>query len=371
MYKFRLMKRFILSIAIVLFTLSSFSQQDTIWHDGLQRTYRLHLPSNYSPDSLYPLVINMHGLGSNAWEEEIYTEFNYVSDTGRFIVVYPNGIDNSWNVSSSSGTDDVGFISSLIDTLSNMYGVDLLRVYATGMSMGGFMSYRLACELSNRIAAIGSVTGLQAFYPCSPSRPVPVIDFHGTADPVVPYIGVATTINNWVGYNGCPAEPVITDLPDIDTTDNSTVTVSYYGICNDSSEVLLYTINGGEHTWPGAPILIGITNHDIKASNEIWAFFKKYTLNGPSGVDENEKVNREMWRIYPNPVDGLAYVEKIDGSTSTFNFRLYDLNGRKWIEQVNINVTRFQVDCSLMGPGLYIAEFEMNGVRYHDKVVIH
>ncbi len=118
-----------------------------------------------------------------------------VADTAGIVVVYPNGIDETWNVSSTTGTDDVGFISALIDTVDYQYSIDLNRVFATGMSMGGFMSYRLACELSERIAAIASVTGLQAFYPCNPNRPVPILQFHGTADPVVPYAGVPATIS--------------------------------------------------------------------------------------------------------------------------------------------------------------------------------
>ena len=110
---------------------------------------------------------NMHGLGSNAFEQEIYTDFDSVADTAGIIVAYPNGIDETWNISSITGTDDVGFISALIDTINLQYSIDLNRVFATGMSMGGFMSYRLACELSGKIAAIASVAGLQAFYPCN------------------------------------------------------------------------------------------------------------------------------------------------------------------------------------------------------------
>jgi len=345
------------------------AQEFSITHDGLLRTYRLHLPANYDQDSIYPLVINMHGLGSNAWEQELYTQFNNVSDTGRFLVAYPNGINETWNVSSETGTDDVGFISALIDSLDAEFSIDLQRVYATGMSMGGFMSYRLACQLSDRIAAIASVTGLQAYYPCNPVRPVPVAQFHGTLDPIVPYAGVATTINNWVSNNGCPDTSVITDLPDIDTTDNSTVTVSYYGLCNDSTEVILYTIIGGEHTWPGAPINIGVTNFDIHASNEIWKFFTKFNLQGSTEVYE-EIYESFYCKIYPNPVSDFAVIEVNQVVPGAFTFRLFDTGGKKLIELGNIHTPRFPVDFGAIPPGFYIASFSGDGWNTRGKVVV-
>ncbi|NTV84294.1 MAG: T9SS type A sorting domain-containing protein, partial [Bacteroidales bacterium] len=334
------------------------------------RTYRLHLPVDYNPDSLYPLVINMHGLGSNAFEQEIYTEFNNVADTSGFIVSYPNGISETWNIASSTGTDDVGFISALIDTINYLYGVDLQRVYATGMSMGGFMSYRLACELSDRIAAIASVTGLQAFYPCDPGRSVPVAQFHGTADPVVPYAGVATTINNWVNYNYCPETPVTTDLPDIDPDDNSTVTVSYYGLCDDSTEVILYSIINGEHTWPGASIYIGITNQDIKASNEIWAFFRKYTLQGSTNIEEGMSITDLECRFFPNPVKGLATVEFTVPQTESVDFRIIDVNGKICLEEKSLNNSRFLIDCSQIPQGFYFVELSSGNRKSYQKIVI-
>ena len=360
-----------LLISLFFFIVWPFRGQEfTLTHDGLTRTYRLHLPDDYHPDSLYALVINMHGLGSNAFEQEFYSEFNAVADSFGFIVTYPNGVNETWNISSPSGTDDVGFISALIDTINLAYPLDLNRVFATGMSMGGFMSYRLACELSDRIAAIASVTGLQAFYPCSPSRPVPVMQFHGTADPVVPYAGVPTTIANWVNYNGCPSSPEVTELPDIDTTDNSTVTKSYYGPCDELSEVILYTINGGEHTWPGASFIIGITNQDIEASFEIWNFFNQYTLAGPTSTEEIQFTPGEHVRFYPNPVRGMATVELSFFLHENLEFRMYNLAGETVRRIDQIHDARFVVDCSALSPGLYFAEILTSDRKFYQKVVV-
>jgi polyhydroxybutyrate depolymerase len=364
------MKKTILTLCAIIIVISAFSQEFSLIHDGLTRTYRLHTPVGYSADSLYPLVINMHGLNSNAFEQEIYSAFNDVADSAGFIVAYPNGIDETWNISSTSGTDDVGFISALIDTIDLQYHINLDRVYATGMSMGGFMSYRLACELADRIAAIASVTGLQAFYPCNPDRPVPVVQFHGTADQVVPYAGVPSTISNWVNHNVCPTTPVITDLPDIDTYDNSTVTVYYYGLCEESTEVILYRINGGEHTWPGASIIIGVTNQDIKASYEIWNFFKKYTLQGSTGITSESGDREIIFNFYPNPVKDLATVELTASPRNNFNFRLIDITGKLVLEQKNLNDSRFLIDCSQVQSGIYIAEISDFLTKSYQKIII-
>lgn len=201
--------------------------------------------------------------------------------------------------------------------MKDYYDIDLNRVYSTGMSMGGFMSYRLACELSERIAAIASVTGLLAAFPCTPARPLPVLQIHGTADGTVPYSGVSSTISFWVGENNCPVSPVITNLPDINSTDASTVTKSYYGFCDDSTEVILYTVNNGGHTWPDAAINIGVTNRDFNANSEVWNFFKKYALeNEESGCSIQDISLMKGWNmiatyIYPDTPDILHILNNI------------------------------------------------------------
>ena len=261
-------------------------------HDNVSRSYIVHLPPAYSSSNLHPMVINMHGYGSNAVQEQFYAEMNGVADTANFIVVYPDGVDNSWNSgqlwSYNPGINDVGFIAALIDTMINNFSIDSSMVYACGMSNGGFMSYRLACELENKIAAIASVTGVMSdsiYNNCQTDRPVPILHMHGTADPTVAYNGtpgntaVETGIDWWVQNNNCPGTPVITNIPDINTTDGCTVDKYFYGPCDNASEVVLFRVNGGEHTWPGAGLPIGVTNQDIDGSGEIWKFFRKHQLN--------------------------------------------------------------------------------------------
>jgi len=364
------MTRILFALLILILTRNVNSQEYTIIHDGLTRTYRLHLPEGYSPDSLYPLVFNLHGLTSNAWEQEIYSGFNAVADQEGFLVVYPNGIDGSWNISSQAGTDDVGFISALIDSLDARYGINTDMVYASGMSMGGFMSYRLACELSDRLAAIASVTGLHAFFPCTPARPIPVLQIHGTADPIVPYAGVNATISFWTEQNGCPEEPVITDFPDINQSDNSTVKSSYYGPCNNSSEVILYTVINGEHTWPGSNLIIGVTNQDISASQEIWNFFRKFNRQGSTGIEPPEDLAGTV-SLYPNPVKDYFRIDIKPDHHDSFDLRLFDHSGKKVMERHAISGNTMKIDCGRLERGLYFAEISSDTWRVTRKIMIY
>lgn len=345
-------------------------QQYTMLYDGQSRTYWLHLPEGYSPDSLYPLVMSLHGVTSNGFQQMYLTGFNEVSDEGGFIVAYPDGIDNTWNISSPTGVDDVGYISALIDTLDAAYGVNLEMVYACGMSMGGFMSYRLGCELGHRLAAIASVTGLQVFYPCQPGKPMPVMQIHGTADPVVPFAGVSSTVSFWVDNNDCPTEAVTTNFPDINQTDNSTVVSSYYGPCNNSTEVILYTVVNGEHSWPGSNFILGVTNQDINASEEIWNFFRKFNLQGSTGMDEGID-GKEQFVIFPNPADDYFIIEADKGVRSLDYLAIYSLAGVKVKEYSGLILTGdYRLDISHLKPGMYFVEIQDGNENWTRKILV-
>lgn len=302
-------------------------------HDGVTRSFRVHLPSGFDTCAHVPLVFNLHGRGSNGLQQEFYTQFSNVADTGNFIAVYPDAINNEWELN-GAGVDDVGFIQALIDTLYSEFRIDRNKVYSCGMSMGGYMSYRLACELADHIAAIASVTGLLATFPCNPSRPIPVLQMHGTEDPTVPYAGVAQTINAWVQYNGCPQQPDTVPFPDIDHTDSSTVTKNTYAPCDAATEVVLYTIHGGEHTWPDAFISIGITSGDINASNTIWNFFKQYELSTyPVALPCDSATSAESWREQTAP-HHVRYLPEskcliAEWENNTFEITLIDALGKQ------------------------------------------
>ncbi|KAF0195712.1 MAG: hypothetical protein FD166_2885, partial [Bacteroidetes bacterium] len=190
------MKKILLIIIICTFISGDTNSQVTgnFVFDGITRSWIVYLPAGFNAEESLPLMIALHGYTQNGQEIMQFSDFNTIADTGRFVVVYPNGVDNAWNVGFSGGStaDDVGFLSALIDTLHQQYNIDYERVYATGLSNGGFMSYRLACELGNRIAAIAPVAGTmtdESLLACAPQRMMPVLHIHGTADLIVNYNG--------------------------------------------------------------------------------------------------------------------------------------------------------------------------------------
>ena len=318
---------------------SAFAQAQTtllesIMHDGLVRDYRLYVPEMYDGSESVPLILNLHGYTSNGFEQEIYGDFRPIADTANFILVHPEGTqDNNgitfWNAfgSQTEMVDDLGFLSALIDSLGDEYNIDMHRVYSTGMSNGGFMSYKLACELSGKIAAIASVTGAMidpAFVLCNAVLPTPVMQIHGTADPTVPYagstgvLGAEESVVYWVNHNNCGANAIETAVPDIDQTDACTADHFLYDGGDEGSTVEFYRINGGGHTWAGSNpfFAIGVTNRDFSASTEIWRFFSRYSLNGVVGI-EDERLFESTFSIYPNPSSGMATIQFANAENRT------------------------------------------------------
>jgi polyhydroxybutyrate depolymerase len=329
-----------LIICLPLFTLAQQTINASINHGGIERDYTLYIPASYSPGTDLPLVLNFHGYTSNAWQQSFYSNFNTVADAEGFIIVYPDGtLDDSgtthWNVGWGGSTvDDIGFTSALIDSISAEYSINLDRVYSTGMSNGGFMSYQLACELSDRIAAIASVTGsmnMGWFNSCNPNHPTPVMEIHGTLDPTVPYTAsgftesISDIMDFWANFNNCNSTPIVTNVPNINTIDGCTAEHQIWENGSNGVVVEHYKIIDGEHTWPGAPITVGVTNYDIDASEKIWEFFNKYDINGLITATSTSNITTEksaelikvvdvLGRVtIPKPNTPLFYIYK-DGS---------------------------------------------------------
>ena len=283
----------------------------TFTHDGRTRIYRIHLPPLERRIDPLPVVLAFHGGGTNARLMMRTTDLIAVSDREGFAVVFPEGTGRfrrllTWNAgrccayAQRKGVDDVGAVAALLDDLSRIVPVDPRRVYATGISNGAMMSYRLACELSDRIAAIAPVAGTMNLDRCEPARPVPVVHFHGTADEFCPYGGgvgprsvssggprlsVEDNMRLWREFNGCTGEPVTARLPDREE-DQTTVVRTAWGSCRGDSEVVLYTIEGGGHTWPGAVVamrgVFGASTRDVSASEVMWDFFRNHPLPEPA-----------------------------------------------------------------------------------------
>lgn len=269
-----------------------------IFHEGRLRSFTLYVPDSYDRNRATPMVFNFHGYGSNAEQQMNYSNMIEVADEEGFLVIHPQGTPlpltgsphfcvGGWT--RSCDVDDVSYTNYLINVISSLYNIDMLRIYSTGMSNGGFMSYHLACNLSNRIAAIASVTGSmtpETYNDCNPSRPVPILQMHGLEDTVVPLTGIPNNmeplqkvIDYWVEHNNCTAQYIV-DYIDLVPGDNSQVFQIAWSGCDEGSEVRFYTFSGAGHTWPGNPYNTPNTNYDIIASEEIWQFFKLHTLNG-------------------------------------------------------------------------------------------
>lgn len=289
---------------------------DSIMHGGLMRTYRVYIPAVYNGSSAVPLVLNLHGYTSNGMQQEMYADFRPIADTANFIIAHPDGSFDAnnnrfWNAFGAATPDDQGFLSALLDTIIAHYNINQNRIYSTGMSNGGYMSYLLACGMSERIAAIASVTGTMTpsmKVNCMPMHPMPVMLMHGTADPVVPFIGNASglsidsVVKYWVEINHCNATPIYTAVPDLVLGDGCTAAHYLYQGGDKGSTVEFYKIIGGGHTWPGAPIAVGVTNMDINGSKEIWRFFSKYSLDYlTSGLPNTVANELEPILVYPNP----------------------------------------------------------------------
>lgn len=362
------------------------AQEKTLIHDGLEREYFVHVPSNYVEGDNWPLVINMHGYGSNKAEQMLYSQFNPIANANNFIVVYPQGLLDATGTPhfnayfSVSSIDDVGFINQLIDQLYTDYNVDLSRVYSTGMSNGGFMSYRLACELPERIAAIASVTGsmLQVQVDnCVPARPMPVMQIHGTADGTVPFAypanlggvgeGIPDVVDYWVQNNGCGTSDT-TAIEDINMLDNSTASLIKWESCDATTEVQFYIIENGGHSWPGAfPVpTLGNTNQDFAATPAIWEFLSRFQHPNPADgtlVGTEQFAATQAIRISPNPFQDFI---EIEGEVQTV--QLYNQIGQL-LQTNQFNKSNAYINTDGLAAGVYLLAVETEEGKRVYKVV--
>jgi polyhydroxybutyrate depolymerase len=373
------MKKTLLLLSLATSLASTAQQSFSFQHGGLNRNYLLYVPAEPSAEPL-PVVFVLHGFTQTAQGIMTYSGFNEIAEREGFIAVYPNGVNLAWNVGFGGGSsaDDVGFLSALIDTLAQHYPVDLARVYSCGMSNGGFMSHRLACELSDRIAAIAGVTGTMSsatFDDCSPERPVPVLQIHGTADLIVNYNGavgiksVDETLAFWRAHNDCPPTALFEALPDI-VNEGSTVERYTYGPCEEESEVMLLKVLNGGHTWPGSNGLSGLgnTNRDISASEEIWDFFSRHRLGGPASASQARPLPFAR-PPFPNPFSEHIALEA--GPAGIQQLSLFSNTGTL-LRQSRSPIQEGAASFETYGlpPGLYILQaVSADGQAQHWKVI--
>lgn len=369
------------TIFLILAGFSTASSQSSISgsiiHDGLVRNYLLYVPSCYSPAQPTPLVFNLHGHGSQNFEQEVYGDFRSIADTACFLIVLPNGTLDSngvryWNAGfDPDAVDDVGFLNALIDSLSEDYNINPQRIYSTGMSNGGFMSYELACQ-SDRFAAIASVTGsmfILSDFNCAPSRPIPVMQIHGTADVTVPYTGSSLTLSidslvkKWVVLNNCPLTPISENIPDLVPDDSATAIHYVYSPGDNGVSVELYKIINGAHTWPGSLFIIGTTCMDFNASAEIWRFFSQYSL--AAGISQKQEFVNAI-SIQPNPVRDKLSLNSEKGNIESY--QIYDINGAMVMEGAS-DGNSVEISTDKLMAGLYFVRIQSIEGCFHAKFI--
>jgi polyhydroxybutyrate depolymerase len=361
------------SIEYVFFSVSFYAQYDTLHYDDLDRTYLLHVPSSYDGASSAPLVVALHPFGNSGSGFESTTGFSDKADENNFIVVYPNGTGDtrSWNGGNCCGfamedtIDDVGFISALIDTISANYNIDSTRIFATGFSNGSIIAYRLAAELSDKIAAIATGSGQMMLDECDPIRAVPIMHLHAPDDGVVPYEGgsifppVESIIDVWVEINGCKTDP--------DTIVNSgSLMVRKWAAQSSNADIVLFTTPTGGHPWLSS----------IPATDSVWAFFEAHPLDPSTVVPENLAVptGLVLKQIYPNPFNAKTTIYFSLSRPERVTLKVFDQLGSEVAvllsEEMGTGEHKFDFDSKNLPTGVYFFRIKAGTFLDSKKLVL-
>jgi polyhydroxybutyrate depolymerase len=282
-------------------------------HQSLRRNYLVHVPPQAAQGRPLPLVLSFHGAGSTAEVMKSYTRMDRAADRDGYIAVYPNGSSGfqgrylTWNAGKCCGpaamlqVDDVGFALAVLDDIAGRAAVDKSRIYATGLSNGSMMAYRLAAEASDRIAAVAGVAGTMSLARFAPKRPMPVMHIHSRQDPIARWDGgfgppstlfdtrmfntpVEDFLRTWLDFDGCPVKPAVVDTVEgkAGTPDEGQSAIRrVYRPCRQGVEVVLWQLSGAGHVWPGGvrdynPELLGTGTAIIDANAEMWKFFSRF-----------------------------------------------------------------------------------------------
>ncbi len=369
------MKKALLTVFFAVISLGAFAQFSTrtILHDGISRSYRQYIPSGLNPQNeSVPLVIALHGMGDDI-SNFSNVGFSWFADTARFICVFPQGETNflgssAWNNGTllSTTTNDVSFISMLMDSFIVNYNVNPAKIYVCGFSMGAIMSNRLMCELPNRVAAIAPVSGAMStddLASCNPGRAVPVMMLNGTADGVVPYnstplpsLSLVTETRDFWRTNNSATDSVVTALPDVA---NDTITVDHIIYTGGGAPVELWRENGADHQWLYTPV------NDIDATTEIWLFFSDKVHPSPSLVGLTEQ-NTPKLDIYYNGTELVLHTDK-----AIQQVELFDIQGKCLFKSGSISAGTYKAAVSNQSTQMVVVKAMVNNMPLVKKVVLN
>jgi len=378
------------------------AQYDSLYYDGLNRTYLVHLPIGYNDlEPAHPLILAFHGGYGDAYNMETMSGLSEKADTtkNKFIVVYPEGARNSiskstWNAGGCCGyaqrqnIDDVGFVSVLIDTLLNRYNINENKIYATGMSNGAMLCYRLAAELSHKVAAIAPVAGSMVLKETwNPERPVPIIHFHSYLDESIPYYGgigngvskhynppIDSVFTIWSALNGC--------VPFSDTLyhEPGEYLLREWGSCENETNIVCYVTYDGGHSWPSGRkghLLADPPSRKINASDLMWEFFQKHELSVSSSVTSGKynKTHKQFsLHNYPNPFNNFTNIQYVLPTETDVNISIIDIRGR--IVQNIVKKEQsggeysFVFHAENFSSGLYFIHVQTNFARFTTKMIL-
>lgn len=373
----------ILPIFLMILVFSVAHSQTTtksfMW-GGTNREYIEHVPAIYTGNEAVPLVVCLHGLGDNMNNfsgigmHQVANVENFIVLTPQALMatVYMQQVGTAWNSGASYAgivlnqtVDDKGFISEMINSTKALYNIDVTRIYVCGFSMGGFMSNRLACEMSDEIAAIASVAGtIGGSLSCSPANPISVCHMHGTADSQVPYSGnqygndAEVLVDYWVSHNNCNTTPITTALPD-NAADGYTIDHYVYENGTSGTEVEFYKVTGADHEWLWEP------NNDMTYTTAIWDFFSRHQLSSAVSVNKNVVTDANL-KFYPNPANNELFISS--KSSAEGELQINDLTGRLLYKgQVVDGITK--IDLSLP-TGVYVINAIFDEETKTEKLII-
>lgn len=376
-----MIKQIVLTLTLFCLVNTLYAQQTinkTLVHDGNTRAYTVYIPASYDGTSNVPLLFNFHGGSGNISSQIAISDMRPIADTANFILVYPqawpdpsDGNSTNWTHKAPTTHNDVFFVDAMIDSLSSAYNINTNRVYACGYSNGGEFTFELACQLGNRISSIGVVARsmyIETLNQCTPSHPTAVVTIHGTNDDYngitfagITYYPALSSVNDyWTNYNNTYATPTITQLPNINSSDGSTVEHHTWENGDGCVSVEHFKVLGGGHDWPGS-----FGNMDIDASAEIWNFVSKYNLDGLIGcstisIEEIDQDNKAI-TLYPNPVSNEVTIN-IDLDHVT-HYDIYSSVGKAMLSGT-INQQNHQINVSKLSSGLYILKADSYTVKF-------
>lgn len=374
------MKYFFIVCLSFLF-LPSTAQLDSIWVGDMYRYYAIHLPPNYDGVTELPVVMGFHGGFGSAEQVPNQSLLSESGDEEGYIVVYPDGLGyllaptlHFWNAGvccaypMAQGIDDVAFVSALIDEIGSNYAVDLTRIYATGISNGGMMCYKLACELSDKIAAIAPIAGPLMSHPCNAENPIPVIHFQSYLDSNIPYLGgvgdgasahynppIDSVLNVFSSINGC------TNVAD--TLYNGTdFTHVVWSNCSCDYRVEYYISTDGGHSWPGGVAsAIGDDPSELLQANDLmWEFFQEFSLD--CNVISTSEREKQGFEVYPNPASDVLHILSPDPVIEVFMINQHG-------QQIDGKVLDNTLDVHHLPNGLYMLIIKTKDAQYVHRLL--